>query len=175
MLVYLAGPIDGIPNKESRQWRYTAAKIFHKSGISCFNPAAAYSIAGTDDFRSVIELNSIAITRCDAILVNLSGPGKAIGSIREIEFAKMYHKPVIVVLDSPHQHMALNDVVVCGDLDSAIESTMKTLGYMEKQNAHSETKASTTRTTPDRQRRPSKLPDSRGTGSLNSLDKEIQE
>lgn len=97
-LVYLAGPIDDVDEDGANHWRRYVSNMLGRHGINTFNPYLAYNVANLDTIkRQVSEIDRAAIAQCDMLFANLSGNGRAFGTIREIEYARSLNIPVIVV------------------------------------------------------------------------------
>lgn len=119
-LVYLAGPIDDIARKEAQGWRHEARELL--KGLTCFNPCGAFSNCEPVDFGKIVNINRVAISEADCVLVNLTGAGKAIGTIREIEQACTQGKYVVVIVDDSIRRAGLFDVMaVVSSLGEAAE------------------------------------------------------
>ena len=99
IMVYLAGPVDDISADKSHGWRATVSTAFASHGINTFNPAAAFVTGSMDQYgkKQIADIDRAAIHNCDVVLANLSGDGRAFGTIREIEYARSLNKRVIVV------------------------------------------------------------------------------
>jgi len=96
--VYLAGPINGITVTEGKTWRDTVAWTLGEFGIGSFSPIGANNIGDLKrTSKIIVNIDKFAISQCDLVLVNLSGPGRAFGTIREIEYARTLNKRVIVI------------------------------------------------------------------------------
>lgn len=90
------------------------------SGVAFFSPAHAYmdSVSGIN-FKAVDWCNrSVLHNAVHGMIAKLDGPGRGFGTIREIEFAVMSHKPVAVVgkVDSLMSH----DFGICQSLEEAL-------------------------------------------------------
>lgn len=92
--IYLAGPIDGIPYTDAQDWRES---IDPPNTVLLFNPVTCFVNAGMPVAAPMHTILKHVIACCDGVLANLSGPGRGIGTIREIEFAKGLNKPVTIV------------------------------------------------------------------------------
>lgn len=132
MIAYLAGPIDGddVDRTESGNWRTSLANLLAQRGIASFLPNHAYCVPAepsVDVKRAVIHLNAHAIQRADVFIAYLDGPGRAIGTSREIEVARLMHRPVIVITsDGQHgRHFALYDCEVVPNLLEAAETALR--------------------------------------------------
>jgi len=120
-LVYLAGPIEGIPVEDARDWRESMATTLAEYGVSCFIPNGAYKVASVPAIaEQIVAIDRFAITQCDLLLANLSGPGRAFGTIREIEYARSLGKRVIVMAPDVTSAFAY-DVEVVNTFKKAID------------------------------------------------------
>lgn len=128
MIVYLAGPIDGVEVTAATEWRTKTAKELGDAGVSTFNPAGPFRFGDVTDKmdKFVIETNKSALAQCDVLLANLSGVGRGIGTIREIEYAINRGIQVIVVLPmaSTH-HSSLYDTTIVYSLVDAVDIIKK--------------------------------------------------
>lgn len=118
MLVYLAGPIDGVPADEAGRWRQVVADyLSFFFGVASFDPSRPWRVMPhrVDSVASaMIAVNRMAIDHSSAVIANLAGPGRAIGTIREIEYAVLHNVPVMVLLDGEvPPTAALHDVWTC--------------------------------------------------------------
>lgn len=120
-MVYLAGPVDGIPEEDALIWRAETAKALGLYGVNVYNPMGPY-LYNTGDMRisakEICEICRYAINKSDVVLVNLTGKGKAFGTIREIEYAKSIGKRVVVAGDVVS--LFGYDVEIVGNLGEAI-------------------------------------------------------
>lgn len=125
MLCYLAGPIDDVAEPEATGWRSAARTSLSNRGIFTYDPVLAF-MAEIDRDRDVqtaatiVEINKSVISKVDIVLVNLLGPGRAFGTIREIEFAKTEGLPVVVACNNLIS-LAAYDVSIVDTLKEAIE------------------------------------------------------
>lgn len=98
MLAYLAGPLDGVSYEEGRDW-YDVIERLAPPGWVIYRPGHAFASAASDP-HSMNEANRAVISHTAMVVIaNLSGPGRAFGTIREIEFAKANGTAVVVVGD----------------------------------------------------------------------------
>lgn len=119
VLIYLAGPQDDVTKEQSRTWREEIVKMA-PSGVAFFSPAHAYvdSVSGIN-FKAVDWCNrSVIHNAVHGVIAKLDGPGRGFGTIREIEFAVMSHKPVAVVGDVVS--LMSHDIGVCSHLEDAL-------------------------------------------------------
>ena len=134
MRVYLAGPIEGIPFEQAKEWRATATSFFKGYGIETLDPTRRkqfhdqpYSF---DLAKKIVRLDYNDIARADVVLLNLKerGAGRAWGSICEMVVASMQGKAVICVIEEGFTHPFLD--VNCTESHHTLEEAMKaTLAY----------------------------------------------
>ncbi len=87
--VYLAGPVTSAKD----MWRENAARILATAGIATFDPGKPY--AGIDPKthgRWVQRIDRMVLRECDVVLACLDPV--ALGTCREIEYARQHGKPV---------------------------------------------------------------------------------
>lgn len=114
-MVFLSGPIDDVDGREASSWRDTLSRMLLGNGIASFNPYLAFKLEIDQKFIAdkVISINKAAIDQCDLLIANLNGPGRAFGTIREIEYARLKNIPVIIIGDvvslSAHDCVVLKD------------------------------------------------------------------
>ena len=136
MLVYLAGPIDGVQRKEALDWREGVSQCLNQAGISTFSPAHAFSVAyfggnspsNKAAAQAVTEINRYAISQSSVILAYLPKDSITIGTIREIEYAISIGKPVVVLVertDTPF--LSLYDTIQVSDWDEAVGAVIEAL------------------------------------------------
>src|SRR5690606_27011016 len=107
MLVYLAGPIDGVQRQEALDWREDVSQRLNQAGISTFSPAHAFSVvyfggnnpSNEATARAVTKINRYAIGQSSVVLAYLPKDRITIGTIREIEYAVSIGKPVVVLVE----------------------------------------------------------------------------
>lgn len=121
-MIYLAGPIDGIPYSESMEWRTWLTNAL--PDYVFFNPAAPYKNVNNlpVEAHNICEINNKALEVSSVVVAYLNGEGRAIGTIREIEKAVVSRTPVVVILDSEHHHVSLCDTIVVKNTDEAVEA-----------------------------------------------------
>ena len=118
MLVYCAGPLDGVSWGEGRDW-YEEMAALSPLGWALYCPGLAFKDA-TEDPRSMDVANRVVISHaCDVVIAKLDGPGMGFGTIREIEFARMLGKPVIVIGEIVS--LLAHDIKVVDSLEDAVE------------------------------------------------------
>jgi len=136
MLIYLAGPVDGVQRQEALDWRENVSQRLNRAGISTFSPAHAFSVVyfgGNSPLnkataRAVTEINRCAIRQSSVILAYLPKDRITIGTIREIEYAVSIGKPVVVLIertDTPF--LSLYDTIRVSDWDEAVDAVIKAL------------------------------------------------
>lgn len=121
--IYLAGPIDDITVDEAGGWRRQIAKAW--PDVLFFDPLRAWHNAHTSTARAVSYGNRSAIMNCSGLLANLTGPGRAFGTIREVEFAAGAAKYVAVAGDVVS--LMACDVIVRKTVEEAMEELMQAL------------------------------------------------
>lgn len=93
--VYLAGPMDGVSSDDAGEWREKLASEF--PDVLFYMPNTAYRNANRYNAVVMDGLNRHAINQCTGMIANLLGPGRAFGTIREVEYARLRSKRVVVV------------------------------------------------------------------------------
>jgi len=136
MLVYLAGPVDGVQRQEALNWREDASQRLNRAGISTFSPAHAFSVAhfgsngplNKTTARTVTEINRYAISQSSVVLAYLPKDRITIGTIREIEYAISIGKPVVVLVEyTGTPFLSLYDVIQASDWDEAVGAVIEVL------------------------------------------------
>lgn len=107
-VMYLAGPMDGVPTQEAAGWREALATEFPQ--VLFFMPNCAYRNASKASAGTVDHLNRHVISCCSAVIANLTGPGRGFGTIREIEFARSQTRFVGVAC-RPDDDLALHSLM----------------------------------------------------------------
>lgn len=137
-LVYLAGPITGLSYTESTDWRSKITKKLpkHVKAVSPLrgkeylknedNIKDSYERIALSSRKGITTRDRFDIMRCDLIFVNLLGATKvSIGTVMEIAWADILHKPIIVVMEEEniHNHAMLCEVAgfIVTDLDQALD------------------------------------------------------
>jgi len=134
IIIYLAGPIDGINPGDARGWREQVEDQV-PTGVLLFSPAHAYMNVRPVNAQAIDWINKTVIRQCDGVLANLSGPGRGFGTIREIEFARLGGKPVAVVGDLDIHYSAW-DCILAESFDQAIEALLKAINEQREQMAN---------------------------------------
>lgn len=135
-LVYLAGPIDGIEPAQAMAWRNAVADLLlEEHGIGSYSPAHAFVLPpvnsvhpgspqatiSADNCSKVVAANRSTLRLCDGMFVNLSGPGRAFGTIREIEYARICPLPVVIWGPDALRHsIEAFDCAVVSDMEEAV-------------------------------------------------------
>ena len=136
MLVYLAGPIDGVQRQEALDWREEVSQCLNQAGISTFSPAHAFSVVhfGGDSpsnkatARAVTEINRCAISQSSVVLAYLPKDRITIGTIREIEYAISISKPVVALVEHTDiPFLSLYDTIQVSDWDEAVSAVIEAL------------------------------------------------
>lgn len=132
MLVYLAGPIDAVPDC-GISWRENVIDKLSARGHHTYSPAHAFFLSPASDVmkiargdamkiaRQVDAINRLAIGQCDVVLAYLPRDYRTVGTPREIEYARTIGKPVATVIDPPDQHLSLWDVYRTASFDEAVD------------------------------------------------------
>lgn len=94
-LFYLAGPQDGAP-PDCNEWRDELAAE-GRIGVAFFNPVKAWLGVNELTIAACDLGNRAVMARCSGVIANLAVPGRAFGTIREIEAARHRGQPVAVI------------------------------------------------------------------------------
>jgi nucleoside 2-deoxyribosyltransferase len=136
MLVYLAGPVDGVQRQEALDWRENVSQRLNQADISTFSPAHAFSVVyscgnslpNKVTARAVTEINRYAISQSSVVLAYLPKDRITIGTIREIEYAVSIGKPVVVLVERTDiSFLSLYDTIQVSDWDEAVEALLTSL------------------------------------------------
>ena len=137
MLVYLAGPVDGVQRQEALDWREDVSQRLNQAGVSTFSPAHAFSVVyfiGSNSpsnkatARAVTEINRYAISLSSVVLAYLPKDRTTIGTIREIEYAVSIGKPVVVLVECTDiPFLSLYDTIQVSDWDEAVGAVIEVL------------------------------------------------
>lgn len=136
MLVYLAGPVDGVQRQEALDWREDVSRRLNRAGISTFSPAHAFSVVYFNNnspsdkvtARAVTEINKYAIGQSSVVLAYLPKDRITIGTIREIEYAVSIGKPVVVLVEHTGvSFLSLYDTIQVSNWDEAVDTVIETL------------------------------------------------
>jgi nucleoside 2-deoxyribosyltransferase len=119
--VYLAGPIDNLPESTATTWRRYVAERLCAGGVSSFDPSTAFHIGIKPPAEIVRAINRFALSQSHICLVNLTGETMGFGTLREIEFARAEGKRVIVAQNKGLEcHLDAYDLELVRSLDEAI-------------------------------------------------------
>jgi nucleoside 2-deoxyribosyltransferase len=112
MLIYQAGAISEYERRnefnKAKEWRTKATMELLKQNIKSFNPTIRYATNKTFDVSGVPLQNLTYLKSSDLILLNLEYLDKSPGTISELAWAYLLHKPVVafgineLYLNSPH-------------------------------------------------------------------------
>ena len=136
MLVYLAGPIDGVQRQEALDWRENVSQHLNQVGVSTFSPAHAFfmvyfggnSPLNKATARAVTKINRYAIRQSSVVLAYLPKDHITIGTIREIEYAVSIGKPVVVLVERTDvSFLSLYDTIQVSDWDGAVDAVIEVL------------------------------------------------
>lgn len=114
--VYLAGPLDGL-DVDGTTWYDEFARFCSEDMVGYMPGRAFINAAGYP--AGMDKMNRAALLECGWTLANLSGPGRALGTIREIEFASAHNRKVIVVGDIS-KSLASHDLMTAESVEDAI-------------------------------------------------------
>ena len=133
MLVYLAGPIDGVQRQEALDWQEEVSQRLNRAGISTFSPAHAFSVAYLSSSvpsskavaRAVTEINRYAISQSSVVLAYLPKDRTTVGTIREIEYAVSIGKPVVVLVEHANaSFLSLYDTIQVFDWNELVDEAV---------------------------------------------------
>jgi len=136
MLVYLAGPIDGVQRENALDWRESVSQSLNRTGISTFSPAHAFSavhFGGNGSSykataRAITEINRYAISQSSVVLAYLPKDRITIGTVREIEYTISIGKPVVVLVEHADvSFLSLYDTIQVFDWDEAVGAVIEVL------------------------------------------------
>ena len=136
MLVYLAGPIDGVQRQEALDWREDVSQRLNQADISTFSPAHAFSVvySGGNSLpnkvtaQAVTKINRSAIRQSSVVLAYLPKDRITIGTIREIEYAVSIGKPVVALVERTDiSFLSLYDIIQVSDWDEAVGAVIEAL------------------------------------------------
>lgn len=136
MLVYLAGPVDGVQRQEALDWRESVSQCLNQAGVSTFSPAHAFSVVyfGSNSpsnkatAQAVTEINRYAISQSSVVLAYLPKDRITIGTIREIEYAISISKPVVVLVERTDvPFLSLYDTIQVSDWNEAVSAVGEAL------------------------------------------------
>lgn len=119
-VVYLAGPIDQVSVEESTKWREVAAQALEEVAITV-SPRGMVAGGAVNDGSAVMALCRAVVPLCSHILTYLPRGVPALGTIREIEYARGLGLPVHVVGDWVSASAFSADLTVHHSLANAIE------------------------------------------------------
>lgn len=117
-LWYLASPLDGLET-DGTAW-YDELDGICPDDMVGFMPGRSYIGANAKTAADVDQANRAVIAVSLGVIANLSGPGRALGTHREIEFARSLGKPVIAIGDLS-KSLASHDLSIVLDLQGAVD------------------------------------------------------
>lgn len=125
-LLYLAGPIDGVTEREAHGWRDELMRVA-PSGVVCFDPSLAWAGVNRLTAPAVDAGNRLIIRSCSGVIANMAGEGRAFGTIREIEFARHHGIPVAIATGSrePIESLLSYDLLQAEQPIGALEALME--------------------------------------------------
>lgn len=90
---YLCGPINGCTDVECNDWRAVIKAEFPNA----IDPMRRdYRGSEGDDYREIVELDKLDVTRCDCFVANCPKP--SVGTSMEILLAWQQGKPVVAIV-----------------------------------------------------------------------------
>lgn len=95
MLIYLAGKISGLTQKEANTWREEANFELAINDIKTHNPLDGFDVNGKYEPLEIVNRNKYYIDKSDLVLAEMDYKEPSIGTIGEIVYANMKGKPVI--------------------------------------------------------------------------------
>jgi hypothetical protein len=138
-LVYLAGPMTGLKFDKANDWRLQVNKDCALAGIDCVSPMRGKQNLKNGEIinpsyrdrlsnpMAIVTRDYFDVARATAIFVNFLGSTTiSIGTVAEMAWAYMMHKPVIVAMEkdslyAAHPFMLLFARFVERDLESATQ------------------------------------------------------
>ncbi len=138
--VYLAGPIKGLPFGTSNDWRVEVASRLAPE-ITSFSPMRGkeygdyaqykkevYDVHPLSTGKAIVSRDMFDVMRVDLIFINLLGATYAsIGTMIEVGWASMMHKPILLVMEEEnvHDHGMLKSIVGwrTDNLEEAVDLT----------------------------------------------------
>lgn len=90
--VYLAGPIAAVGRERAIVYREELARYLRDNGVTCFNPAGAWSVATLDHVSRVQLVDDLSLMCCHAMVVCVTGHVSP-GTDHEIALAKLLGMP----------------------------------------------------------------------------------
>jgi hypothetical protein len=115
-LVYLTGPITGLPETEAVGWRRSFGTLL-KGDIRCIDPTRDRVDTTPDNEITVEKLrhghasvtrDRADVLRSDILVANFLGATTvSIGSVGELFWADAYRKPIIVAMEPGNVHYHL--------------------------------------------------------------------
>ena len=111
MKLYLAGTMSYYYNQNKPELAENWRTYFEKE-FDCFNPCNNFKTNINFDCRGVVYQNIHYLDKCDVIIVNLQDLKESAGTIFEIYYAFLNHKPVIAfgnseLYNQPHVHESI--------------------------------------------------------------------
>jgi hypothetical protein len=128
--VYLAGAMEGVPEKTMRGWRDYATSYLADRGIPVKDPCRRKKFHdepySQNLSRRIVKMDLQDISECNVVLANLSeearGGGRAWGTLCEIAHSHTKNKIIVVVMDRGFNHPFVDFYAteVHHDLDAAL-------------------------------------------------------
>jgi nucleoside 2-deoxyribosyltransferase len=132
--VYLAGPMEGVPNDIMRGWRDFSANFLANHGIQVKDPCRRKKFHDEEFNRNlarrIVKMDLQDISYSQVLLVNLTsevmGKSRGWGSISEIAHAHTKNKIIIVITDKDYKHPFLEFYAteIFHNLEEALEAVV---------------------------------------------------
>jgi nucleoside 2-deoxyribosyltransferase len=129
--VYLCGSIEGVSDKDMREWRDKATAYLSNRDIKTLDPTRREKFhstnMNTNNANRILALDLQDISHSRVVLADLrdSQPGKKWGSVMEVAFAETKHKIIIVIMDEnqfEHPFIKAYATEIHHNLDDALEA-----------------------------------------------------
>ncbi len=147
LLVYLAGPMTGMPVEQVIGWRQEARRKLSEAGFTVLDPSRglmflkpeetvkdAYEDETTENKHVVFERDKFDSTRADILVVNLLNSKRiSIGTMMEVAWANLSGRFVVVVMEkegNPHMHAFVREAasIRFQNTEDAIDYVIQTFG-----------------------------------------------
>lgn len=119
MNIYCAGAMTTYYNRNmpelAENWRLKVSDTFYNSnGIKVFNPCINYEINKTFNTKGVVYQNIHYLNKCDIMILNLDELNQSQGTLFEVYYFFLHHKPIIAfdkyknqIYNQPHIHESI--------------------------------------------------------------------
>lgn len=126
--VYIGGPIDNAEYEEAKKWREELRELLLSSNnnICIFDPFFGFRL--NKPTKHLVEIvsavNREVIRQSDVCIFYLKGKARfqAFGTIREIEYASIYSKKIIIISDDENlcKHVESHDLIIVEEIDDSL-------------------------------------------------------